>query len=410
MGLWAWLTNKHQGNAGPEAKMTSPQLLNEIYGGWESSSGIAVTWEQAIQISAVLACVRVIANGLSQVPFVLYKRDGRISRRASEHQLYTLLHDAPNEFQTSFDFRSTLAMHLALTNNALVWINRIGDRVIELLPIEPGKYSIQRNGWDVTYLVTGESGRQYTLTRNDVWHIRSMSFDGVQGLSAVRLARDVLGLTGAVETYGAKFFKNGGKPQGILSSAADLGPEQRKALRQDWEFMNVGLQNANRIAVLWGDLKYIPVGSANDQSQFLETRKLQIEEVCRAFGVQPLMIYYNDKNSTYASVEQMFIMHVVHTLNPLYTNIEQGAAMSLLTEQERRNGYYIKLLSNGLLRGATKDRGEYYNIVRITGVMTPNEIRELEDLNPIEGGDDLFAPLNSNVSSTTKAESEAENE
>ena len=122
------------------------------------------------------------------------------------------------------------------------------------------------------------------------------------------------------------------------------------------------------------------------------------------------MVYYSDKNSTYASVEQMFIMHVTHTLNPLYANIEQGAVMALLTEQERLAGYYIKLLSNGLLRGATKDRAEFYRIMRTIGAMTINEIRELEELNPVEGGDDPFAPLNSNVSPTAKAGSEAGNE
>lgn len=410
MGLFSWMTGKGKASPVPEAKTTAAQLLDEIYGGWESSTGVPVTWRQALQISTVLACIRTIANGVSQVPFVLFKNDGRMNRRAVEHPLYSLLHDAPNDFQSSFDFRFTLALHLTLTNNALVWINRIGDRIIELLPIEPGKWCMVKDGWDAQYLVTGKSGRQYTLTRADVWHIRSMSFDGLEGIDAVRLARDVLGLTAGVEHYGAKFFKGGGKPQGILSTAATLDAEQRKGLRQDWEVMNAGMQNQNRIAVLWGDLKYIPVGAANDQNQFLETRKLQIEEICRAFGVQPLMVYYSDKNSTYASVEQMFIMHVTHTLNPLYANIEQGAVMALLTEQERLAGYYIKLISNGLLRGATKDRAEFYRIMRTIGAITINEIREFEELNPVEGGDDPFAPLNSNVSPTAKAGSEAGNE
>ena len=387
-----------------EIKMTSAELLDEVYSGWESTAGVPITWRQAISLSAVMACVRVMGNGLAQVPFVLFKSEGRKRTRAYQHPLYELLHDAPNDYQTSFDFRFMLTMHLMLTGNAFVWINRVGDRVVELLPLDPSKVCIQRNGWDVQYMVTGESGKQYTLSRQDVWHIKEMSFDGVVGLDSVKLARDILGLSSATENYGAKFFKNGGRPTGILSTAVNMSTEQRSEMRDYWELMNSGMQNANKTAVTWGDWKYTPIGTPNDQSQFLETRKFQIEEICRALGVNPIMVFYSDKNSTYASVEQMFLAHVVHSLSPLYTNFEQSAAVSLLSQKERAEGYYVQLVANGLMRGAAKDRAEYYKTMRIAGLMTINEIRELEELNPMEGGDDLFTPLNSNVSGRTSAE------
>ena len=397
MGIFSFFTRKGTSQVAPlEIKMTSAELLEEVYGGWESTAGIPITWRQAAQLSAVMACVRVIGNGIAQVPFVLFKRDGRQNTRAVENSLYTLIHDAPNDYMTSFDFRFTMGMHLILTNNFFAWVNRVGGRVIEILPLN--NVQVQRDGWGVKYLVTGKDGKQKTLPPDEIWHVRSMAWDGVMGLDAIKLARNVFGLTLATETYGANFFKNGGRPPGVLSTPAILGDEQRKALRQDWEAMNAGMQNANRIAVIWGDLRYSSLASNNDQSQFLETRKFQIEEVCRALGVNPIKIFYSDKNSTYASVEQMNISHVQDTLMPIYANVEQSAAMSLLTEQERRDGYYVKLLANGLMRGTTRDRAEYYKAMRVIGTMTINEIRELEENNPLEGGDDPFVPLNSNVS------------
>lgn len=383
--------------------LTSKDLMDELFGGWESETGQKITWRQAIGVSAVLACVRVLANGVSQVPFILYRRDNRKNERAKEHPLFDLLYASPNEFQTSFELRFMLMMHLGLTNNAFVWINRVRGKIAELLPLEPGSVQLQRDGWDVQYLVTGKSGKQYTLSRDEVWHIKNMAWDGVEGLDAVCIAREVLGLSLATETYGAKFFKNGGRPAGILTTQAALNEDQRKGLRSDWEAMNAGLQNANRTAVLWGGMTYVPLASNNDQNQFLETRKLQIEEVCRALGVNPIMVFHSDKTSTYASAEQFFIQHVRHTLDPWYVNFEQSANLHLLTKEERQEGYYTKLVSNGLMRGDSKDRSDFYNKGRTGGWLTINDIRELEEMDPVEGGDDPFVPLNSNVSASAAA-------
>lgn len=405
MGIFNGLINLMSPRATEEKAVTSHDLLEEIYGGWESETGLTITWRQAIQISAVLACIRVLANGVSQVPFTLYRKDGRFKERATKHPLYDLVHTAPNEHMTSFDFRFMLMLHMALTGNAFAYINRVRGEVVELLPFTPANVMIKRNGWDVHYIVNGEEGRQYTVSSRDMWHLRYMPWDGISGLDTVKLARDVLGLTKAAEIYGSKFYKNGGRPSGVLSTPAVLNEENRKGLRADWEAMNAGLQNAGRTAVIWGDLKYTPLTGTNDQNQFLETRRFQIEEVCRILGVFPLMVYYSDKASTYASAEQMFTQHVTHTLDPLYVNIEQSAALKLLTKEERQDGYYFKLISNGLMRGVAKDRGEFYKSMRTVGAMTINEVRDLEEMNPIEGGDDPFVPLNSNVSNAAQKES-----
>ena len=397
MGIFSYLRDMTLGRK----SMSSHDLLEEIYGGIESDSGLKVSWREAIQASAVFACLRVLSNGVAQVPFILFQKNGRNKDRATGHPLYDLVHLAPNEHMTSFDFRFMLILHLALTGNAFAFINRVRGEIVELLPFLPGSVTVHRNGWTVSYKITTPEGRQYEVPSGDMWHLRYMPWDGVSGLDPVKVARNVLGLTMAAETYGSKFFRQGGRPQGVLSTPATLSDDQRKGLRQDWEAMNAGLQNANRIAVLWADLKYTPLSGTNDQNQFLETRRFQIEEVCRFMGVNPLMVYYSDKTSTYASAEQMFSQHVTHTLDPLYVNIEQSAALKLLTKEERRQGYYFKLISNGLMRGVAKDRGEFYKSMRITGGMTINEIRDLEDLNPVEGGDNPFVPLNSNVSAAT---------
>lgn len=378
--------------------ITTSKDLDEFlqFGGAESAAGLRITRQAALELSVVLQCVRVLCNGVAQVPFRLYKRNGRNNEAATSHPLYELIGHEPNEWQTSFDFRSMVMMHLTLTGNAYIWINRVRGEIVELLPYPPGNVSIDKtdDGFPANYIITTTKGRQITVPADDIWHISHLPWDYSGGLEAIKVARQVLGLAKATETYGSKLFKNGGRPSGILSTPAVLSAEQRKGLREDWENLNAGLQNSNKTAIIWGDLKYIPLSANNDESQFLETRKFQIEEICRAFGVSPIKVFYSDKNSTYASVEQMNISHVADTLMPIYTNFEQSGRKKLLTKEEKRNGYYFKLEAKGLLRGTIKDRGDFYTKMFNVGSMSPNDIRELEDLNPYEGGDNYFVPLN----------------
>ena len=361
----------------------------------ESHAGIAVTERTALECSTVLACVRVLANGVSQVPMHLYRRRGDARSVASGDARDDLLYMAPNEWQSAFEFWQTVMMHLTLTGNAFVFLNRRPDgRLLELLPFPPGSVSIRRDGWDVWYGVTTQDKRWITVSRQDMWHIRWMAWDGVAGLDAVAMARDAIGLSLALDRHGATSFKNGSRLSGILTVAQPLKEEQRKKLRESWTETFGGSSESGKVAVLGADMKWQQLSANNDASQYDESRRYQVEEICRAFGVDPVMVGYSDKAATFASVEQKSIQHVVHTLGPWYACIEKSAARWLLTEKERRMGYYFKFNVNALLRGAVADRASFYTQLYNVGALSPNEIRELEDLNPYEGGGEHRVPLN----------------
>jgi HK97 family phage portal protein len=227
-----------------------------------------------------------------------------------------------------------------------------------------------------------------------MWHLRGPSWNGWMGLEGVRLAREAIGLSLATEEHGARLFSNGAVVGGVLSTDQVLNEEQRLALRKSWEARHAGGGNAFKTAVLWGGMKFTSMTAPNDQAQFLETRKFQVEEICRAFRVLPIMVGYSDKTATYASAEQMFLAHVVHTLSPWCRRIETSIAKNLFSEEERRQGLYAKFMLNGLLRGAAKDRAEFYARMYGIGAMNPNEVREFEDMNPYEGGECYRVPLN----------------
>lgn len=373
-----------------------------------SKAGININPMTALQCSTVLACVRVIANGISQIPFKLYRLDGKQRNPATRHPLFDLLTNVPNDFQTSYEFRQMIALHLCLTGNAYIWINRVDGRIVELLPYPPNTVSINRNNWEVTYGIHLQSGKWITVPASDMWHIRWLSYDGVAGLSSVQLARDTIGLSLALENYGSNTFRNGARLSGILTLDHKLDQEQRKSLKEAWEAAFTGPDNDGKVAVLGADMKWQQLSSTNDSAQFIESRKHQIEEICRAFGVPPIMIGYSDKASTYASAEQMFLSHVVHTMSPWYANIEQSANKALLSKNERKAGYYFKFNVNALLRGATIDRAEFYTKLYNIGALSPNEIRELEDLNPYPNGDEYRVPLNMERPGEHHEEDEAE--
>lgn len=366
-----------------------------------SKSGARVNWKTAGEVSTALACAKVIAEGLAQVPFKLFRETPNGGREAAKsHKLYTLLGTRPNEWQTSYEFREMLGLHMVFAGNAYVFINKTGERILELLPFAPQQVTVKRNDWAKSFVITTQDGRQIPIPAANMWHLPGPSWDGVVGLDAVKLAREAIGLALATEEHGARMFSNGARVGGILSSESALKEEQVKALRDSWEKTQGGVANAFKTAILWGGLKWSPMAMPNDQAQLIEQRRFQVEEICRHFRVMPIMVGYSDKSATYASAEQMFLAHVVHTLGPWYARVEQSADVFLLTEQERESGYYFKFLAAGLMRGAHQDRAAYYSKALGSGGapawMTQDEVRALEEMNPM-GGAAAALPIATNV-------------
>lgn len=376
---------------GREAKSKSAHdsldLFREIYGGRESRSGVPVNWKTALDVSTVLACVRVIANGVSQVPFHLVQEvNGR--RNVVYDDLGMLLYRRPNPWQTSYEFRETIMFHILLTGNAFVFVNRVGSerKVIELIPIEPGRVSVkQKPDYSLEYRVSADANQSsQTFGSDAIWHLRGPSWNTWLGLDAVKLAREAIGLTVSLEQGQAEFQKNGAQTSGVMSMTQKLSPDRFEFLSKWLDKHLPGGDRFGKPLIIDDAAKYTSmIMSAVDQ-QLIETRKFQIEEICREFGVMPIMVGYSDKAATYASAEQMFIAHAVHTLDPWYQRVQQSADVNLLSERQRAEGYYTKLRENALMRGAAKDRAEYYSkglgAGGGKGWLTPNDVRGFEDM------------------------------
>lgn len=376
----------------PESKSASAAdlLREEIFGSAGSKSGPRVNWKTAMQVVPAFACARVIADGLAQVPLKLMQDMGNDKKRvAREHPKNNLLGRRPNSFQTSFDLREQIALHLVFCFNAYIWKNTVGGNIVELLPYEPGSVTVKRSDWDLSYEITTDQGRRIPVAAADMWHIRGPSWNGWEGLDAVRLAREALGLSLAVEEHSARVFSNGALIGGTLTTDGKPNPEERREMRESWQTAYGGLRNAFKTAFLWGGVKYQAMAQQNDAAQLMEQRRFMIEETCRFARVLPIMIGHVDKSSTFASAEQMFLAHAVHTMGPWYARIEQSADANLLTEQEMADGYYFNFFAQGMMRASHKDRAEYYKAALGAGGspawMTQDEVRVLDELNPMGG-------------------------
>jgi len=389
---------------GRKSGLTTLELFREIYGaGREAKTGDIINWKTAIQVATVLACTRSIANGISQVPLKLFREssDGLSRTPARDHDLYRLLARRPNPWQTSFTYRQTLAMHLVLCGNHYSFKNIVtGGRIAELIPLEPQWVCVkQARDGTLTYEVTVPNGEQKTYPAELIWHIRGPSWNGWMGMEAVALAREAIGLAMATEKQAALMHRNGLSPTGAWSVEGNLNEAQYRALTKHLKDNYTG-QNKGAPLILDRGAKWLSQTMSGVDAQHIETRRLQVEEVCRAMGVMPIMVGHSDKTATYASAEQMFIAHVVHTLSPWYACIEQSIDVDLLTERDAKNGIYANFVASGLLRGSMKDRSEYFAKALGAGGspawMTQDEVRGLEEMNPM-GGDAAVLPKPTNV-------------
>lgn len=377
-----------------EAKATDASALAWAYG-TASAAGVSVTVERALQVSTVLACARVISEGIAQLPCKLYREhDDGGKGPATDHPLYWLLYRRPNEWMTSFEFRELLSFHAVLTGAGYAYINRVRGEVRELLPILPGNIRPrQDDGYGLTFEVADGKGLIGTFRRDQILYLRGPSWDSYRALDIVQSAREAIGLAIATEANQAKLFGNGSRPGGILSTDQPLQDTQIARIKQAWQAAYSG-ENQFKTAVLDNGFKWLPMAMTGVDAQQLESRRFQIEEICRAMRVFPQMVMSSDKTSTYASAEQFFLAHVIHSLGPWVERWEQVLSRDLLTPAEAKSGLFPKLTVAGLLRGDIKARAEFYRTMSALAAMNPNEIRSLEDMNPYDGGDAYSRQVN----------------
>ena len=361
-----------------------------------TTSGKPVNERTAMQTTAVYACVRILAEAVASLPLHVYEyQDDGGKKLVHEHPLYYLLHDEPNPEMTSFVFRETLMSHLLIWGNAYAQIIRDGaGRVLGLYPLLPDKMEVQRDDRGNIYYVYSRNSdenpmfKEYgniKLKAEDVLHIPGLGFDGLIGYSPIAMAKNAVGMTLACEEYGASFFANGANPGGVLEHPGVLKDPSK--VRESWNSVYRGVNNAHKIAVLEEGMKYQQIGIPPEEAQFLETRKFQINEIARLYRIPPHMVGDLDKSS-FSNIEQQSLEFVKYTLDPWVIRWEQSLQRSLLLPGEKGK-YFIKLNVDGLLRGDYQSRMNGYAVGRQNGWFSANDIREMENMNPIpdeEGG------------------------
>lgn len=361
-----------------------------------TTSGKPVNERTAMQTTAVYACVRILAEAIASLPLHVYEyQDDGGKKLVHDHPLYYLLHDEPNPEMTSFVFRETLMSHLLIWGNAYAQIIRDGaGRVLGLYPLLPDKMDVQRDDKGNIYYVYSRNSdenpmfKEYgniKLKAEDVLHIPGLGFDGLIGYSPIAMAKNAVGMTLACEEYGASFFANGANPGGVLEHPGVLKDPSK--VRESWNSVYRGVSNAHKIAVLEEGMKYQQIGIPPEEAQFLETRKFQINEIARLYRIPPHMVGDLDKSS-FSNIEQQSLEFVKYTLDPWVIRWEQSLQRSLLLPSEKGK-YFIKLNVDGLLRGDYQSRMNGYAVGRQNGWFSANDIREMENMNPIpdeEGG------------------------
>jgi len=361
-----------------------------------TTSGKPVNERTAMQTTAVYSCVRILAEALASLPIHVYAyKDGGGKEKVFDHPLYTLLHDEPNPEMTSFVFRETLMSHLLIWGNAYAQIVRDGaGRVLGLYPLLPNQMDVDRDAkGNLVYTYSRQSDENpnfktmgdIILRSEDVLHIPGLGFDGLVGYSPIAMAKNAVGMTLACEEYGASFFANGANPGGVLEHPGVLKDPSK--VRESWNSVYKGVTNAHKVAVLEEGMKYHQIGIPPEEAQFLETRKFQINEIARLYRIPPHMVGDLEKSS-FSNIEQQSLEFVKYTLDPWVIRWEQALQKALLLPGEKGK-YFIKLNVDGLLRGDYASRMEGYATGRQNGWFSTNDIREMEDMNPIsdeEGG------------------------
>lgn len=367
------------------------QVLMQVLGGDSSST----TPSNAMEIAAVWACVQVLAKGISMLPLVLMEQSGEMRRRATNHPLFPILHRRPNPEMTSTTWRSTMMVHLATRGNAYVQkVYNRGGQLAQLWPLHPDQMEeIRRDdAGELQYHYRLENGRSKTFRANEIMHVRGMSEDGLQGMSPIEVARRAFDRKRSLEQYESAFWKNGARPGVVLKSTAAPNDKQAAQLLSSWDERYRGSVNSGKTALLPSHLSIETIGIPQSDAQFLESQKFSRSEIAAIFNVPAHMIGDLDR-ATFSNIAEQGQEFIDYTLGFWITQIEQTIEQSLLPERERGR-FYPKFVVQALLRGNPTERAQAYSTGLQWGYYSINDIRELEDLNPIADGDTYFVPMN----------------
>lgn len=378
----------------PETKAADFSALTfaGLLGAPTSKTGASVNVNTALRNSATLACVRVLAEGIAMLPIKLYRERKSGSKDvADDHPVHWAIAHRPNSWMTSFEFRESGMFHAALARGSYALIHRVGGKVDELIPLLPASVTPAWSRGELRYRVSDPSGVVGEFPRSEVLAVRGPGWTSYQALELIQQAAEAIGLSIAIEESQARLHANGARPSGILATDKSLTKDARDRLAGMFADGFQGLMNAGKVPILDNGLKFQSALMTGVDAQTLESRKLQIEEVARMLRVHPQMIGHGDKAPTYASAEQFFTAHAVHSLGPWVERWQQAISRDLLTPEEIRAGYIIRFNMQALMRGDSASQAAFFKSALGTasspGWMSPNDVRRVLDMDP--GDQDL---------------------
>jgi HK97 family phage portal protein len=356
-----------------------------------AGSGVVVNEYTALNFSAVYQAVRIISEAVASLPLPVYERaEPRGKNRVRDNPIYTLLDEQPNEEMPAYAFRETVTANTLLWGNGYAEIERTaGGDPVGLYPIHSSRVRPMRINAGLVYEVHNPSGPVVTIPAQNMLHIRGLGSDGITGYSVVRFARECFGLGIAAERFGARLFGNGAHAGGWVKTKKQALPAGKQNLRESINAVHQGVDKAHNIGILPEDMDWVSTSINPDDAQFLETRKFQVTEVARWFNLPPHKLADLER-STNNNIEQQSIDFVTHSLRPWLVRWEEEIKVKLLPEPE----LFAEHLVDGLLRGDSAARSTYYREQFNIGALSQNDIREMENRNPIEGGDRYYVPMN----------------
>lgn len=375
----------------PAVPLTSTALLDYLGAGMPADSGVRVTETGALNTSAVYRAVSLVSTLGGALPIHTYDE-------GTKNPAVSNLLREPHPDLTPCELWGLSYTHRGLWGNFTAQKIRTGGGEIKYLyPLTPSRVRFGRatpseaNPSGKVFAVTDDHGVEHAMTSREIFHVPGFGYDGVMGMSPVRAAAQGIGMALAAEKYGAKLFGSGNLLSGILKTEQRLEQPQADALQARWRAKMAGLGSAHDVAVLDSGASFQSLTMPNDEAQLLESRRFQITDLARFFGVVPFLMYETEKSTSWGTgLEQQATGWVKFDLHPRWlAPTEQRISRELLL-----SGQYAKYKVEGLLRGDSTARAEFYRTMREVGAFSANDIRELEDLPPVEGGDSHLQPLN----------------
>ena len=353
-------------------------------------SAINVGNDSAMTISAFYDGVNTISDDLAQLPISILKKENKIIQKVN-HPAENLIANEPSNEMTSFTWRKRMIMRVLVNGNSITRIHRNENtgRIDRLEEIEPSQVHIFNHNSEQYYYLfdTRES-----VHNSDIIHIRNMATTGKMGKSVISYAAESMGVVLAAQKFGKQYFEASSNPTGVIEAENRISPTAKSALKDSWNH-NYSGNGPKGVALLDEGMKYKKISITPEEAQFIATRKFGVTEIARWLKIPPHKLKDLEK-SAFSNIEQQNIDYVVSCLIPWVRQIEQELRKKLFTTSEKQNGYYVKINLNGLLRGDLKTRAQFYKDLFYIGAMSPNEVRELEDLNPRDGGEEYFTPVN----------------